>query len=225
MTTTIKHICWDWNGTLLDDVALVTQCVNHAISKYNIAAISVEYFRENFSFPSRIFYENLGMHLSDAEFHDLSLDFHELYDSKMTECKLCHNSLNCIKGIAALGISQSILSALPHELLLKHVAQHGLTAYFSKLSGGPNSFGAGKAARAKDHLQETGFQPEEVLFIGDTVHDLETARQAGVSNCILVAQGYCTIERLKAEHELVIEVLPEDARNLLSDIGIPKSEI
>ena len=51
-------------------------------------------------------------------------------------------------------------------------------------------------------------EPDEMLFIGDTIHDFEVAQEAGM-RCCLVSNGHCSEERLKATGVPVYKNLTE----------------
>ena len=43
-----RHIAWDWNGTLMDDVWLSLHIINALLVRRGIATIDVERYREVF---------------------------------------------------------------------------------------------------------------------------------------------------------------------------------
>ena len=57
----IKHIIWDWNGTLVNDAQLCVDIVNEILSEFDIPPVSFEFYRNNFSFPVRNYYDRLGL--------------------------------------------------------------------------------------------------------------------------------------------------------------------
>ena len=56
----IKHVFWDWNGTLLDDARLCASIINDILTKYDLPPITYEQYRLSFDFPVRRYYERLG---------------------------------------------------------------------------------------------------------------------------------------------------------------------
>ena len=47
----IEHVVWDWNGTLVDDARLCVDIVNGILSDLSIPTVSIEFYRDNFTFP------------------------------------------------------------------------------------------------------------------------------------------------------------------------------
>ena len=70
-----RHIAWDWNGTLMDDVWLSLHIINALLVRRGIATIDVERYREVFGFPLRDYCRRLGFDLERDPFEVLSDEF------------------------------------------------------------------------------------------------------------------------------------------------------
>ena len=55
-----KHVVWDWNGTLLDDVDHAIQVGNELLASQNLPLMSRARFRAEFEFPILTYYQKLG---------------------------------------------------------------------------------------------------------------------------------------------------------------------
>jgi len=55
----VLHIVWDWNGTLVDDLPIVVDCVNAALAVIGEPPIDADDYREHFARPVNRFYESL----------------------------------------------------------------------------------------------------------------------------------------------------------------------
>ena len=60
-----KHIIWDWNGTLINDVWLVVEAMNKMLKKRNLPKIDSKKYREIFDFPVTEYYSKLGFDFSN----------------------------------------------------------------------------------------------------------------------------------------------------------------
>ena len=47
----IKHIVWDWNGTLVNDAWLFVELMNEELKQRNLSLIDIEKYKEHFTFP------------------------------------------------------------------------------------------------------------------------------------------------------------------------------
>ena len=55
-----KNIVWDWNGTLLDDVAVGVDTLNEMLGRRALRLLSVEEYKDRFGFPVVEFYQKIG---------------------------------------------------------------------------------------------------------------------------------------------------------------------
>ena len=77
----MRHVVWDWNGTLLDDLPLVVESVNVLMHDRGFAAITTEDYTTNYTRPVRLFYERLfGRAIDDDEWAHVDEVFHRAYD-------------------------------------------------------------------------------------------------------------------------------------------------
>ena len=54
MSSGIKHVIWDWNGTLINDGELCVSIVNELLLELSIPSVSLQFYRENFSISRSI---------------------------------------------------------------------------------------------------------------------------------------------------------------------------
>ncbi|MCX5493861.1 HAD family hydrolase [Kaistia dalseonensis] len=77
-----------------------------------------------------------------------------------------------------------------------HCAKLGLTHWFDDIIGYDSGHGRKpEAGQILAFLDRFGIRPEEAALVGDTMHDVDAARAAGVT-AISVATGYLTEEQL-----------------------------
>ena len=172
--TAYRHAVWDWNGTLLDDTWLCCEALNQLLSAEKRPRLETERYRQIFEFPAIKVYEKLGFPITDGNFEALSARFMGAYENQKSKC-LLH--------------SKSILSAYEHRLLEQTLADHDVAHRFVKISGSGDIYAGSKEDRARAHLGDLAHHPDEVVYIGDTAHDLDAAKAMGV-DCILIAHGY-----------------------------------
>ena len=101
-----------------------------------------------------------------------------------------------------------LLSASSKEALEKQLEELGIAEYFDEVLGIDNIYAESKTQIALDWIRDK--DPKECLVIGDTLHDLDTAREMGV-RCILVANGHQAKEVLLKETEDVVDDIREIA--------------
>ena len=195
MKKNYKHIIWDWNGTLFNDVDLCVDVMNGILLRNKKPGISVNHYKSIFAFPVVNYYKILGLDTSEEKFKDLSVDFIGEYESRKTECMLTENAASILDEISQSGIKQSILSAYTQNTLEELVGEMKIEHHFENIVGLDNIYAAGKNGIAKKLMNKIEEPSEEILLIGDTEHDYEIARELGVDS-ILAATGHQTKEKL-----------------------------
>lgn len=204
-----KHIIWDWNGTLLNDTWLCVEVLNGLLARRGRASISVENYRANFGFPVIHFYEYLGFDTDVDSFERVSHEFIGDYEARwLKECQLHPEAADVLHAMAASGLTHSVLSAAKKEALEIGIGHFGIRDHFSGLCGTDNIYAKGKMEQGRSWIEGLDWAPHEVMLIGDTLHDHEVAEAIG-TDCILMAHGHHTPERLEASGRPVAHSLRE----------------
>lgn len=197
-----RHVIWDWNGTLLDDVDLSIDIVNGMLRRRGLRTMDRQRYHAVFDFPVRNYYAAVGLDATEESFRALSVEFIGEYDRRRLEAPLQPGAEDVLDAVLARGLTQSILSAYRHETLCEIVGHFGLTSRFVRLAGLDNIYAHSKAELGRACIGELGVPAGEVLLIGDTLHDFDVAQEIGV-DCVLVAHGHHPLDRLAAKCERV----------------------
>lgn len=198
-----RHIVWDWNGTLLDDFEVCLASLNHLLELHHRPPITGERYREVFEFPVIRVYAALGFPTDPTSFAMGSIAFMAHYEGHRRACSLHPGARETLAALRDAGVGLSVLSAYKHDLLVTIIDEYGLAGHFTHLSGNDDIHAHGKAGRARAHRESLGLAPGELLYIGDTTHDAETAEAMG-ADCILVAHGHQPAEKLRATGHPVV---------------------
>lgn len=191
----IKHIIWDWNGTLFNDVELCREIINGILARRNLSLLSLTEYRSIFTFPVKDYYVKAGLDLSKYSFEELGREWMNEYELRKDECGLHEGAAGILEQISEAGIGQSILSAYSQRSLEQIVNRFGLEKYFSHMNGLDHIYATSKIENGKQLIKKLGSSGDENLFIGDTVHDFEVSKEIGAS-CILIADGHQSEEKL-----------------------------
>ncbi len=204
MINNYKHIIWDWNGTLLNDVDYCRKIINRILVDNELPELSLQKYREIFTFPVQNYYQAAGLDFSKISFEVLGKDFIDEYESKKLSCSLFDNAIDVLSGIQKQGIGQSVLSAYLHDNLVNILNHYNLSKYFDNVIGLDNIYAGSKTHLGLSLVEKLNLPKQEILFIGDTLHDAEVAEAMGV-NCILIASGHQVKEKLTLNNNIVME--------------------
>lgn len=190
-----KHILWDWNGTLLDDVWVSVKSINIILNRYKIDEITICKYLEIFTFPVIDYYKKIGFNFEKDPFEKIGTEFILEYTKNQFLPDLHTNSLETLTKIKALEVPQSIVSAATQKMLDKMMKHHKLNNYFKYVVGQDNHYAYGKEEKVKELIKIEKIKPSEVLYIGDTIHDFDVADNLRI-DCLLLSHGHTSYTRL-----------------------------
>jgi len=203
-----KHIIWDWNGTLFDDIDISIDIINGVLSRRSLPTITKQDYQEAFDFPVENYYERLGFDFEKESFEVIGTEFIVNYEKRKQEAKLHKNVPEILQFVIKSGLSQSILSAYKQVTLDELVKYFSLRRFFIAVNGLDNHYAHSKIEIGKQWMSQLHFVANEVLFVGDTFHDYEVADAIG-ADCVLVAQGHHSKKKLEKANAQVLDSIGE----------------
>ncbi len=190
-----KYIFWDFNGTILDDVRLNHQIFNEMLTEYRLKPISLEEYLEHFGFPVIDFYKRY-FDLDSIPFDELSKLFIGKYQPRSLKESLSPGIADALFYFQSLGVQNVLLSATEQSRLHEQVEHFKIGHYFIDILGTQNIRGESKLHVAINYLKKKKIKPQDVVFIGDTLHDVEVAQAVGC-DVLIYTKGHQHKKRLK----------------------------
>lgn len=191
------HIIWDWNGTLFNDVELCASIMNMLLTQESLPNISVQKYKEIFTFPVIDYYKIAGHTFENTSFEVLGKQFMVEYEIRKMDCNFFPGVVDLIAALKAKGIQQHLLSAYEQQSLNKIIKLYDIDSYFNNVFGLDNIYANGKSHLAHElvnRINSSG-RAGNILLVGDTIHDYEVAKEIN-SDCILMSHGHQDEERL-----------------------------
>ena len=203
----IQQILWDWNGTLLDDLAYGMAVRNRTFPAFGLPTIdSVESYHEQFTFPVRTYYERAGV--TDENFVAVAHAWMAEYVRGFGSVRLRKGALETLKRFQSAGLRQVVLSATRRDMLLDQLGHFPILPYFYEVLGLGDIYAGSKQEVGCAYLKACGVPPENTLMIGDTLHDADVARAMGTA-CVLVTGGHQSRKTLLTAGVPVVDALEE----------------
>lgn len=223
----IRHIIWDWNGTLLDDAKACAAAVDVLMRRREMAGETLEGYRTRVMFPVREYYLKAGFDLEKENYSLLCDEFGEAYEDAISGCvpeeggqegshpfDIHDDVREVLSSLSALGVTHAIVSASEETALRMQVGQYGLLGQFVRLAGREDNHGGTKTHLVEEWVKECGYPSNQILYIGDTEHDCEAATASGI-RVALVADGHVDEKRLR---DCLVPVY-SDRRSLWKDVA------
>lgn len=197
----VKHIVWDWNGTLFDDQDLVLRATNASARALGVERpITHEEYQRGYRRPMLDFYGDLlGFIPTDEQWEILDVAFGAEYEGGKHLAGLNPEALAAMDAWAPRG--QSLLSMYGHEELVELTGGFGLHERLARIDGRPpeHDFGPKHKYLAR-HLAQLQTEypdllPRDIALIGDCVDDAHAALQLGAA-VVLYTGGSSSPENL-----------------------------
>lgn len=186
----MRHVIWDWNGTLFQDLDITVESVNEALAIVGAGPIDAGRYRDHYTRPVQRFYETvLGGELRPVEWQRIDAAFHAAYRRRIAAARLTPDAAAALGAVRAAGATQSLLSMWRHDDLIGFVTPLGVAAFMERIDGNRDDAGGTKTAHLRRHvaaLAAAGVGPG--LVIGDALDDAAAAAAVGVA-CVLYDGG------------------------------------
>lgn len=215
----IRHIVWDWNGTLFDDQEVVVDATNASLRAIGVERhITNEIYQGFYRRPMEDFYADLvGAAVTAAQWPVLDAAFGSYYLSHLRDCGLNKDALAAMDTWSAGGPparTQSLLSMFGHEDLLELTGEFGLHPRFHRIDGRPAELDFGPKAkylvRHFEHLraEDPGLTADQIALVGDCADDAHAAFHIGAA-AVLFTGGSSSRESLEKVGAPVVDSLAD----------------
>ena len=197
-----KCIFLDFNGTVLDDVDLCLNLLNHMLAEKGHKTVNIDEYKEVFTFPIIEYYKKAGFDFSTYTFEELAEYFIVEYTRRnVTEAFIFSDVIDFINDIRKEGYKVILCSASKKVLLLDQLKDFNIEV-FDDVIALSNHYAVSKLELAKEYVLEQNIDLKNSYFIGDTVHDAEVGLACGL-NVVLVDRGHQS-ERVLNETKQVV---------------------
>lgn len=212
----LKNLIFDWSGTLADDLAPVVAATNRIFLHYGKPELQLEEFRERFRLPFAPFYEELLPGVAQAEVDAL---YHQHFLESQHAVAWLPHAREFLEFCRTTRRRIFLLSTINAAHFAEQSARLGVAHFFEQAYVGILD----KRREIARILTAHNLVADETAFIGDMVHDVESARAGGVQ-AIATLTGFDSIAKLsRAEPDILVRDLGELQK--LMDTPIAQDEI
>ncbi|MDE6266677.1 MAG: HAD-IA family hydrolase [Muribaculaceae bacterium] len=201
----IKHLIFDFDGTLVDTAALIVSTMKAAAKELGLDSRSDADYRSTIGVrleqvPQILWPENEAAQGQFA--HTYRRRFDELSRPLNVEC--FDGVKETLAWLSDAGFSMAIASSRNGESLREYLKLFGITGYFSVILGGDDvRHGKPSPEPVLTILERCGWSADETLTVGDAPVDIVMGREAGTLTCA-VTYGNGKEKELRDEHPCYI---------------------
>jgi phosphoglycolate phosphatase len=178
----IRLVVFDLDGTLVDTSRDLTGASNQLVASYGGRPLHMEQVGEGTTVLVRRALAAAGVPEMPADAHRRFL---EIYDRILLDETRPYEGVPEMLAYAALQARLAVLTNKPRAAAVRILDGLNLTRYLYEVVGGDGPHGRKPVPAGLFHLiARAPAAPDETLLVGDSVVDLDTAKQAGVAICL-----------------------------------------
>jgi len=175
-------LIFDWDGTLMDSAGVIAACIQAASRDMNLPIPSREAASHVIGLGLREALEHLFPDLPEEQHPVLADHYRRHFLGEDHEIPLFDGARELIEELHARGFQLAVATGKARRGLDRVFAHTGLAPYFHASRTADETFSKPHPAMIEELLEELTIAPDRALMIGDTSHDLDMARNAGVAS-------------------------------------------
>ncbi len=169
---------FDLDGTLVDSVDDLAAAVNHALARVKLPPRSRDEVRRFIGNGARVLLErSLGAHQDRLE--EALASWREHYDAHLLDHTRPYPGV--AELLARTAATLAVHTNKPGPMARRILEGLGLLSRFAVVLGGGEAPAKPDAAGVRTILARVGAAPEDAVFVGDSLVDVQTARNAGLT--------------------------------------------
>ena len=188
-------VIFDWDGTLMDSKARITDCMLAAINSAGVAQRSHEQIHNIIGLGLREAMQALYPGEEDIWPRLIDAYRDHFLDENREDSKMFSGSVKLVRDLHERGHLLAIATGKARRGLDRVLQQTGLGEYFHASRCADESGSKPHPAMLNEILIELGLRAEQAVMVGDTEYDLKMAHNAGM-DAIAVSYGAHDKQRL-----------------------------
>ena len=205
----IKHVVFDFDGTIADTTPLVPELINEVLEHYGKRPLTEDEICRY-----------MKMHWKDAvkaygikwrEIPKYALTAQKMMQKKINDVNLCENIKEVLSHLSQ-NYTTNIISLNSCENIKHVIDRHGIKTIGEVFStkGKPS-----KKKILKKYLKQYNIEKHEILYIGDELGDIEACKKNNIK-VVAVTWGYDSREILSSGNPDYLVDSPFDIANIVA---------
>lgn len=182
MTKTYELLIFDWDGTLMDSAGHIVASIQAAASDMGLSVPDSERASYIIGLGLREALLHLFPELPEPDHPHLADRYRHHYLGQDHAIPLFSGAEAMLRGLAGRGARLAVATGKSRKGLDRALAYSGLSELFEVTRTADEAFSKPHPAMLEMILDETGVSARQALMIGDTTHDLQMARNAGMDS-------------------------------------------
>ncbi len=207
----IKHIIFDFDGTIVDSLSLSFNILNAFATKYGYKSVTMEDVHILKHAPVRERFKRINLPL--YKIPKMTVDCMMMYNNQLHTLKSFEGIQSLLVGLKNEGLSLSIISSNAVDNIT-HFTNENQLNHFDNIISAKNLFGKDKTILklAKQFKLKT----DEILYIGDELRDVEACKKINVK-VVAVTWGFDPLPLLERGNPDFIANHPDEILSIVKN--------
>ncbi|GFZ78163.1 phosphoglycolate phosphatase [Paenibacillus marchantiophytorum] len=181
----VKHILFDFDGTLVDSRALLVKLYNEMAAQHQFRMIRDQDLAllRSLSISERV--TRLGVPV--LQIPKLVIAGKQLYQDHIRTLHVVPGMKDVVAKLSAQGIRSSILSSNSESNIRTLLKSNRMESSFKEIISAKHLFGKHHSIRKV--MKQWGTSPSRMIYVGDELRDIEACQKLGVP-IVAVTWGY-----------------------------------
>ena len=196
-------IVFDWDGTLMDSTATIVVAIQAACADMGLPVPSREQASHVIGLGLSEALHTAVPELDPADYSRMVERYRHHYFARDDELNLFDGAAELLQWLSGSGYALAVATGKSRRGLDRAFEASGLGALFHASRTADETFSKPHPAMLLELVDEFAVAPSRTLMIGDTLHDLMMAKNAGTP-AVGVSYGAHPLEALAAEAPLAL---------------------
>lgn len=180
-------LVFDWDGTLENSIGCIVQTVQLLFEEEGLGPVDASKAKHVIGLSPAAALRYLNPHFSEQEISALIQRYYDRYQDTMASPLLYDGVVECLPCLKQAGYLLAIATGKSRRGLDNALQKMALMSHFVFTRTAEETFSKPHPLMLNEILTMVSIESRRTLVIGDTVHDLQMAANAG---CAAVAMGY-----------------------------------
>jgi len=212
MNQAYKLLIFDWDGTLVDSLGYIIECIQKATEDVGLELPPVEKIRHCIGLSAHNSLQTLFPDVSSTVLQQIMARYRErFFLSNVDRVRLFDDVKKHLNELHQMDYLLAVATAKSRRGLNQELTATTLKDLFSMTRTVDEALAKPHPQMVIDILEGLGIQPDEALMIGDTAYDLEMATNAKIKSVAFTYGGHSK-DQLEAQSPLAcFDTFPEFA--------------
>lgn len=208
-------IVFDWDGTLMDSMAAIVKAIQQSALDLGIRYPTDAESRKVIGLGLIEAFQSVWPELEKERYADLVATYRQNYLKEDGNLKFFPGIMKMLTELKKRGKTLAVATGKSRIGLERAIARTNSADFFSARRTGDDCFSKPHPQMLEEIMAELGYEKENTLMVGDSIHDLRMANAANVK-AIAVSYGAFSKEVLESAKPVAICKSVEDLRDCLA---------